>query len=290
MLETNDNVFQPSAVVLADSVVNGRRLTSFEVRFHRYVLAEFNTHRAFSRNGASSRAIPVQRLIEIAKVSGVEPLEWGLNRPGMSATEEADPELKRKAWETWQLAKQDAIHAAEVLTELGIHKQVVNRVLEPFLPMTMIVTSLDTGLANFFDQRLHPAAAPEMQALAKATTQAFEASVPRRLEFGEWHMPYHVGIGNCPSNKDLLAVVGRCARVSYLNHNGEKNYQDDVRLASKLLLASPPHWSPFEHVAEASNLDYIDNGNFNHSPFRQLRHNLPKLTELIEFCRRNQSQ
>jgi thymidylate synthase ThyX len=273
-------MFRPIAKVLADSCFGGSRLTTLEVTFHRYVLAEFNTHRAFSRNGASSRAIPVSHLINKVIDSRVQPLEWGKNQKGMSASEELNDATQQMAWETWELAKQDAIHAAEVLTELGVHKQIVNRLLEPFLPMTMIVTSLYTGYTNFLEQRLHPAAQPEIRELAKVMKFALDNSHPLKLSYGDWHIPYR-GDDAFVSPSLLLACVGRCARVSYLNHNGSKSHDDDVRLGSKLLLAEPPHLSPFEHIAVVNEIQ--TKSNFAGSAFLQLRHNTPKLQELCEY-------
>src|SRR3954452_24195130 len=74
------------AKVLADSVSPaGQRLTTLEATFPRFVLAEFNTHRVFSRNSASSRAIPVAKQLRRVLDDPYVPIEFGSNKPGMQA-------------------------------------------------------------------------------------------------------------------------------------------------------------------------------------------------------------
>jgi thymidylate synthase ThyX len=278
-------MFKPTAKVLAHSVTNyePQELVTMELTFHRYVLAEFNTHRAFSRNGASSRAIPVKRLIATATTAGVQPPVWGMNQPGMQSTMEAASPTKEDAKVIWEQAKAGAIEAATKLAELGIHKQVVNRVLEPFLPQTMLVTGLRGAWDGFFSQRLHPDAAPEMFELAKVAYVALVASAPKRLEAGEWHLPYYnLENDNCYPLADVVrACVGRCARVSYLNHDGKPDVEADIALFLKLAKAEPPHLSPFEHVAVVADQPLRASGNFSGSRWLQLRHNAPYLTTLV---------
>jgi len=234
------------------------------VEFHRYVLAEFNTHRMFSRNGASSRAIPVHKMIEKARVSNVQPLEWGQNQTGMQAFTELTGEHLAYAQQAWNIARARAIDVAEAMVDANVHKQIVNRILEPFLPMTMVVTGDERAYANFFSQRCHPMAAPEIKALAYRMQEAYAASKPLEKKVGDWHLPFYrrelagLSILDC-----VKACVARCARVSYDNHDGNTSIEADLSLYEKLASASPPHLSPMEHVAEVkTDMLRLDTGNF----------------------------
>ena len=256
--------FEPTATVIADSSAFGSRLTTMVITFHRYVLAEYNTHRMFSRNGASSRAIPVQKMIEKARASNVEPLEWGQNQTGMQAWNELTGEHLAYAQQAWNIARARAIDVAEAMVDANLHKQIVNRILEPFLPMTMVVTGDERAYANFFSQRCHPMAAPEIKALAYRMQEAYAASKPLEKKVGDWHLPFYrrelagLSILDC-----VKACVARCARVSYDNHDGNTSIEADLRLYEKLASANPPHLSPMEHVAEVkTDMLRLDTGNF----------------------------
>jgi len=234
--------FQPSAKIIADSVNPcGDRLTTFEVKFHRFILPEINTHRMLSKNTSSSRAIPVNKLLEQVEEIEAYPLFWGANCKGMSAKQELSEQDQRKAKMIWRHARLMAItqvKALMALGESGVHKQTVNRLLEPFLTTTMIIsgTNQPSSWQNFFNQRCHESAQPEIRSLADAMKVVYDARQPKQLAEGEWHLP-------------LIKPVGRCARVSYLNHDGVRNLADDVKLHDRLLTSKPAHLSPFEHVA-----------------------------------------
>jgi thymidylate synthase ThyX len=252
-------MFQPTAKIIADSVnPNGDRLTTFEINLHRYVLAEFNTHRVNSRNFQSSRACPVERMIAniLKEDEMVYPLHWGRKQKGMVADLEIDEADQLEAIAIWDEARKDMIRHVRRLLEIDVHKQVANRLLEPFMAITGIVTATD--YSNFFAQRCHPDAQPEIQALANAMKAAYDASVPERLEAGEWHLPLINGEDWVDATdrgyveEDMIKVsIGRCARVSYLNHDGLRSLSDDTKLYWRLLEAEPPHLSPFEHCAVA---------------------------------------
>jgi thymidylate synthase ThyX len=252
-------MFQPTAKIIADSVnPNGDRLTTFEIKLHRYVLAEFNTHRVNSRNFQSSRACPVERMIAniLKEDEMVYPLHWGRKQKGMVADLEIDEADQLEAIAIWDEARKDMIRHVRRLLEIDVHKQVANRLLEPFMAITGIVTATD--YSNFFAQRCHPDAQPEIQALANAMKAAYDASVPERLEAGEWHLPLINGADWVDATdrgyveEDMIKVsIGRCARVSYLNHDGLRSLSDDTKLYWRLLEADPPHLSPFEHCAMA---------------------------------------
>jgi len=243
--------FQPQAAIIADSVnLTGDRLTTFVLTYHRMIHSEFMTHRMLSKNSSSSRAIPVEKMIKLVESQEVYPLHWGKNQKGMSAREEITD--IGKASEIWGEARQDAIKHAKRLVEIGIHKQVVNRLLEPFSTITVICSG--TEYQNFFDQRCHPDAQPEIQALANAMKAAYDASDPHELIAGEWHIPFYADeIDYQLSQADAIkAAVARCARVSYKQHDSEGiSIVNDIKLHDRLLSSKPAHLSPFEHVAMA---------------------------------------
>jgi len=246
-------MFQPKAEIIADSVnVIGDRLTTFVLTYHRMIHSEFMTHRMLSKNSSSSRAIPVEKMIKLVESQEVYPLHWGKNQKGMSAQTEVTEDEIKTASEVWQEARNDAIRHARRLIEIGIHKQVVNRLLEPFSTITVICSG--TEYENFFEQRCHPDAQPEIQVLAKKMKFTYDASQPKQLAKGEWHLPLinQDDIDEIDDIHELIKVaVGRCARVSYLNHDGVRNLADDVKLHDRLLTSKPAHLSPFEHVAIA---------------------------------------
>lgn len=261
----------PSARIIADSISRyGDRLTTMEVTMHRFVLAEFNTHRVFSRNSASSRAIPVERRMAAVLTECAVPVEWGMNRPGMQATELLPPEQEEAAKSIWKKAATTAVLLAQDLRDLGVHKQITNRLLEPFLWHTVIVSS--TEWENFFVQRCSPLAQPEIRVVAEAMYKALSESTPTRLDFDEWHLPYVQDDEKdlSPYEKRQLSVA-RCARVSYLTHDGVRDAEKDKELYRRLISARPPHASPFEHVARPRSCEDADHkGNF--EGWVQLRH------------------
>lgn len=239
------------AKVIADSISpTGSRLTTVEAQHHRFILAEVNTHRAFSRNSASSRAIPTKKLIEQVRTNPAIPIEFGENRPGMQAF--GPITRANEAQAQWLGAAECAVLYAENLASLNVHKQVVNRVLEPFMWHKVIITSTEAGWNNFFEQRISPLAQPEIAALALKIRNEMSFSQATKLGYGAWHLPYVKGIERLyvDSDSDLRKVsAARCARVSYLTHDGKRDIDKDLELYEKLVSADPPHWSPLEHVA-----------------------------------------
>ncbi|HKU80832.1 MAG TPA: FAD-dependent thymidylate synthase [Candidatus Tumulicola sp.] len=236
-----------AARVLLDSVSPaGVRLTTLEVTFPRFVLAEFNTHRVFSRNSASSRAVPTSKLIERVERDPVMPLEWGRNQAGMSASDVLTPQEEREAERIWLGARDAAVAHARELLRLKVHKQELNRVLEPFLWHTVIVTS--TEWQNFFELRCAPAAQPEIRAAATRMREAMAASVPSPIGSGDWHLPLlQEDERSLPLDVRKQISAARCARVSYLTHAGTREIEKDVDLYERL--KKERHLSPFEHVA-----------------------------------------
>ncbi len=285
------------AKVLADSrSPAGYRLTTLEATFPRFVLAEFNTHRVFSRNSASSRAIPIAKQLRRVLEDPYVPIEFGSNQPGMQAGPALSGEKREAAEREWLRARDDAVRrvlglvsdpdaisAGDDLLEtlsrveeavrnraqpaewLNVHKQIANRLLEPFMWHTVIVTA--TEWDNFLNLRCHPDAQPEIRLVAESMRSAIEASDPAELEWDEWHLPLvrPEDRDEMTSTEDLVKVsVGRCARVSYLTHAGVRDLAADIELYERLLASG--HMSPLEHPARplsASELEESEwSGNF----------------------------
>lgn len=250
-----------SAKILKDSISPlGQRLTTFEVTFPRIVLAEFNTHRMFSRNSASSRAIPVEKMLARVKDDPFIPQYWGKNQKGMQANQEISDDDQAQANFDWLQARDFAVKSAQALAGIGVHKQITNRLLEPFMWHTVIVTA--TEYQNFFALRCHPDAQPEIRRIAEMVRALYEESLPTQLGFGEWHLPLVQESETDLFDLGIEAVkqvsAGRCARVSYLTHDGKRDPKADIELCERL--RSSGHMSPLEHVACAvDTADFIGN-------------------------------
>ena len=177
-----------SARILLDSVSpGGVRLTTMEVRYPRFIHSELMTHRVFSRNSASSRAIPIRKMIDAVRAEPAMPMWWGRNQSGMQARDPLDPASQALAEVEWRKALDDALTHAERLAakDINLHKQLVNRILEPFAWITVIITA--TEWANFFTQRTHEDAQPELRHIAELMLTAYRAGEPCALAHGEWH-------------------------------------------------------------------------------------------------------
>jgi hypothetical protein len=246
------------AVIVADSVARGVRLTTMEVTFPRYVLAEFNTHRVFSRNSASSRAIPVKTRVQQVRENPFIP-EFTKNKSGMQGDGALGGASLNSAITVWSGASRTAAEYAEALAHSDVHKQQANRLLEPFVWHTVVVTATDWD--NFFALRMHPDAAPEIQLTAAVMKAAMNASIPKELNVGEWHAPYvehsEMGYGHHddPDIRIVAISVARCAAVSYERQRAEKSVEEYV--ARHDALKASGHWSPFEHQARVATPEEI---------------------------------
>lgn len=254
-----------SVKIIKDSLgPTGRRLTTFELRYQRFIHAELMTHRLFSRNAASSRAIPVEKMLQRIEENPAAPIWWGVNEPGMKAKAELEGLALSNVQIEWDLAMRSAIRHARIMLEQGAHKQIVNRILEPFSHITTIVTA--TNYENFFTLRYHKDAQPEFGYLAKLMADVYYSSEPMKVWSGFWHLPYiqeDEWDANVYDIETLKKVsVARCARVSYLTHDGKRAVEKDLELFEALCQGSGfGHWSPFEHVARAMSHD-APSGNF----------------------------
>jgi thymidylate synthase ThyX len=263
------------AKIIADSKsIRGERLTTFLLTFPRIILAEFNTHRMFSRNSASSRAIPFAKMVESVETNPFIPIAWQKDHKGMQGTEYITGEAEIKGIkDEWLKARDSAIFHAKNLctpanTELnGVTKQLCNRILEPFMWHTVICTA--TEYSNFFKLRDHEAAEIHIQELARRMKEAMNNSTPKILKVGEWHIPFSDDINDnqftkfkdtlwqnkqAPTNGhvDLLLkiAIARCARVSYTTVGSTSNnsHTADIELYNRLLESG--HMSPFEHCGQ----------------------------------------
>lgn len=274
-------MFAPiTAKIITDSINPlGYRLTTWELTYPRFIHAELMTHRVLSRNSASSRAIPTAKLRQRV-IDGPAGHEfWGANQKGMQASEEVFDTTTAAGW--WHATGRSAIGFHETGEKLGLHKQIVNRIIEPWMMITVIVSA--TEWANFFHQRNHPDAEPNFQKLASTMWDLYTTSMPVRRSVGEWHRPYvdHQDVADAQALANEITIgdtahtvvsdilnkvsVGRCARVSYLTHDGKRDIREDIALHDKLAgtfrSGSPGHFSPFEHVAYALDVG-LPVGNF----------------------------
>jgi len=297
------------AKIIKDSLSPSKiRLTTMEVKFPRIILAEFNTHRVFSRNVSSSRAMPVSKMMREALREPFYFREWFKNDKGMQPKETLNPELAEQASkiseDLWRAVRENVTR----LMDLNVHKQQANRYIEPFSYVTAIVSS--TSWSNFFNLRSrlknpNTGAQEEMVQLADKMYTSFVSSKPTDVDYGEWHIPYDdfgfndfVANGSTGENiteatfceqdpalnvcgvrisKKLLASAGRCARVSYLNHEGVRDVNADIKLAINLI--ENGHMSPLEHIAKPHRGENRQEGNF--FGWKQLRKFIPFENDIL---------
>ena len=255
-----------AARVVLDSINEaGDRLTTIEATIPLPVWNEVLTHRAFSRNAASSRAIPLSKQIQRVEDDPFIPVYWGRNQSGMQAREELSPEKRVLAIQDWLRGRDFAVMQATSLGAIGIHKQLASRVLAPYAWITALISA--TEWDNFLSLRQDWAipsgvtevremynpdfpAQPELQVAAYMVREALLQSSPTLLRMGDWHLPL---LREDDFYGDLLLLqkvsTGRAARISYLTHDGRRDLVADVRLHDQL--ETDRHWSPFEHIAEA---------------------------------------
>lgn len=249
------------AKIVTDSVNEaGNRITTFELEYPRFIHSELMTHRLFSRNAMSSRAVPISKMIEQVRNNPAIPVHWGKNKAGMQADEELGSLHKTSAKMAWERAAYKASVEAENMANYGAHKQIVNRLLEPFQMMKTVLTA--TEFDNFFWLRCHEDAQPEIKVLADCMWDTLQDSEPELLKEGEWHTPYveHFRASNGGAfleyrlegvglslEEALKLSASCCAQVSYrvLDNSLEKA----LKIYDKLIESKPVHASPVEHQA-----------------------------------------
>lgn len=249
---------QIKAKVIEHSVsMDNKELLTYQLAYPRFIHSEFLTHRVFSRNASSSRAIPVKKMIAQVWNDPAMPVHWGKNQPGMQAHTELSGWRRTLTRAAWRTAAKVAAGFAWVMDKCGAHKQLVNRVLEPFQIIHVIVTA--TEWDNFFELRAHPDAQPEIRVLAEAMLEARKRSIPALLSEDNkksegWHLPYvtwaeRMEYADQPRYLAKLSAA-RCARVSYLTHDGKQpDPEKDLALYERLVGSRPLHASPVEHQA-----------------------------------------
>jgi len=245
------------------------RVDTLLLRYPRCIHAEFMTHRVFSRNASSSRAIPVERLIKDVLDDPFVPLFWGKNQKGMQAGEETNEPVDTRQWDggfrmcsredAWKEALETTIENAQAFAKAGYHKQIVNRLLEPFGHITVVVTS--TQWSNFFALRDHPDAEPHIQILAREMRKAIDGAPVQELKPGDWHLPFIrdadvlevLNMQNSGEVKHQLLKklsVARCASTSYKTVDDFDMTFDRAVAVYDKMLSFPIHASPFEHQCE----------------------------------------
>ncbi|WVS24552.1 thymidylate synthase [Pseudomonas phage Psxphi15] len=241
-----------TAKIIAHSIApNGQMIVTWELEYQRFIHGEFMTHRLFSRNAASSRAIPVQTIINQVSDDPAMPIHWGKNQSGMQAKEALSDALAYSAKYLWLKAAKYAANVAGALTDVGLHKQATNRILEPFQTMKTVMTA--TCMDNFFWLRNHEDAQPEIKELARLMWEALQASTPNKLEPGDWHVPYF-GNGQWFAKRDEMPLADAlaissscCAQVSY--RKLDDTLEKAQMVYKRLVDSEPVHASPFEHQA-----------------------------------------
>lgn len=253
---------------------DGQEIITFELEYPRIVHSEFMTHRLFSRNAASSRAIPVKKQLALIIENIAYPSEWGSNKPGMvsGGAHEGLVKLVDKAtgdvYHTyaqgaWEEAAEAASYFANAIADAGYHKQVANRLLETFAHIKVVVTA--THWDNFFHLRRDESADPTIRALAEAMWQAYITRDTILLEDGEWHVPYYEngfwsdngnGVDAFGNTKEQAIAISAscCAQVSYRLLDASLGKAEDIY--KRLVESEPVHASPFEHQATPI-LDYM---------------------------------
>lgn len=302
MIVTHENGYYVK--VLKDSINSaGQRITTFESRGWRPAHADFMTHRDFSRNSSSSRAIPISTFIDQVVKEPAMPIYLGKNQKGMQAREELDPASKIKALAVIAWLRDQAVEAAQMLSELGLHKQTTNRYLEPWMFIKAIFTATNYKnyqyLRDTWNESDPGNAQPEVGWIAKGVTTLLKEHKPCALQDGEWHLPLvstddpsdplyvgrdeagelHSQFNGLPSyvkysddyyyDTVLRLSAGRVARGSYMTHDHKREPAKDIRLHDDLLREM--HMSPFEHQACAAPGER--SGNF--YGWRQLRKQIP---------------
>ncbi len=238
----------------------GIPITSWLLRYPRFIHAEFMTHRDFSRNAASSRAIPLKNTLASIRDNPALPVWWGGHNKGMQSGEQlVDTKLENVIADS-EIAMQGCIQSAIRADKDGLHKSITNRWLEPWSHITVVATITD--MRNFFALRAHPAAQPEFQVLAYRMLDEYLATKPRELRWGQWHLPFIEAhdVTNLPIEDQLKVATARCCWVSYNKPDkvlGEEANIEDAFMRHDESIKSG-HWSPFEHCAQAINPDDFD--------------------------------
>ena len=240
--------------ILADSVNPiGQRVTTVQIRLPLTAAwPQFLTHRRFSRNARSNRAVPSWVLISEVLRNPFVPEFWGQNKSGMQAGAELTGCRRWLAREVWLKARYPAIAAAWIMSRAGLHKQDANRVMNPWQWIDAVVTGEESAWQAFFALRCHELADPKIQKIAEMICDKIANSDPLHLKWGQWHLPYYRDQSETPMERTLWASAGACARVSYACFDGRHSDAENAALGRRLASEEPAHASPLEHVIQAT--------------------------------------
>ena len=267
-----------TAKIIKDSISEaGKRITTFELEYPRFIHSEFMTHRVFSRNAASSRAIPLKVMLSNIWKNPAMPISWGKNQSGMTAKEELNGLSLSFAQFLWIFTGQVVCILAWLMGKSGIHKQIVNRMVEPWSHIKVVVTS--TEWDNFFSLRNHPDAQPEIHRLASNMWTLYRNKTPIPLKLEEWHLPYvhaeYIGDTGMVRPLDIddakKLSASLCAQVSY--RKSDESLDKALRIFDRLITSKPPHASPFEHQSTPLVEPTESSGNF--KGWHQYRQDIP---------------
>lgn len=245
------NQIEVKLIAYSESIETQKRLATFVIKIPKFVWGHVISHRVFSRNSASSRATPSKRIRKSVLKQPFVPVYFGKNKPGMqsgTALKGIQLWLSKKIW-LWSRYFPVFFHFLG--EKLKIHKEVLNRILEPWLMVDVIVSA--TEWSNFISLRTNESAQPEMQYIAQKIEFTLKNSTPNLLKEGEWHLPFLLEEEHSLDIDIKKKIcVARCARVSYSLFNGRlSDIENDLKLCEKL--STSGHWSPFEHVATPLN-------------------------------------
>lgn len=256
-------------IAYSENAVTRKRLATFKIEIWKPILGELARHRVFSLSAASSRAIPVHKIIQQVKENPFIP-DWTINQKGMTGLPVINEYTILQATNYWLMARSQCISISQWLADIGIHKQQVNRLLEPFMVIPVLVSG--TEWENFFALRCSDDAQPELRKIAQQMRDLYYNVQPDVVPAKGWHLPMQ--LNDVPDLKTQLQIcVARAARVSYQNFEGNFSIEKDKALAERLW--QDKHLSPFEHCAIA--LDRPEaSGNF--------RGGWIQLRELMEFA------
>lgn len=265
-------------VILASKPTNGALpLITMHWRYPRIIHSEVMTHRVFSRNARSSRAVPVATMLKEIRETPFVPWHLGRNQKGMQAGEAFSPEGAAEIQRAWLVARDNAVESAEGMMEYGVHKQIANRLIEPFSFIDTLVSS--TSWANFRHLRDHKDAEPHFQDLAKMVVEAIDGAEFDELFPGDWHLPYITDEDrstvvwwivnnrqpphNIPSAEAVSEIllklsVARCARISYAPFDGDASIEKELQRYDMLVGSDPLHASPTEHQAQQDTLGHYE--------------------------------
>lgn len=252
--------------LIADSICNTKRMRTYELQYMRFFHSEVMTHRILSKNAASSRAIPYPRMVELIKTNPAIPTKWGVNEAGMKASKFLNLREAEAATSIWLAARDSMIHHSNVLKDMKVHKQTINRLNEPWQMMKVVLSG--TEFENFFWLRNHGDAQPEFELLSSLMQLACNTSIPMMLQPGEWHLPYidlvrNNGVLEYWSEGTQLSLdearkvsTSCCAQASYRRLDASLEKGDGIY--NNLIGSERKHASPFEHQATPMTIQSVD--------------------------------